>query len=109
MTTATATSTTTAATPFIRENFTYHGGYLMYNGDCGEFNEYYQEPCHPTRLGTRKEAFVARFKYGKSRKASFLTFLIKNVTVEEYFARMADDETPIGIVESKGYAPRTRR
>jgi hypothetical protein len=45
--------------------------------------------------------FVARFKRGG--KASFLTFLTKNFTVEEYFGRLAAGELPLRIVESKGY------
>ena len=45
--------------------------------------------------------FVARFKRGG--KASFLTFLTKNFTVEEYFGRLAAGEAPLKILESKGY------
>ena len=47
--------------------------------------------------------FVARFKYAKGGKASFLTFLTKNVTVEEYFARLDCGESPLTILQSKGY------
>jgi len=45
--------------------------------------------------------FVARFKRGG--KASFLTFLVKNFTVEEYFARLDAGESPLPILQSKGY------
>ena len=45
--------------------------------------------------------FVARFKRGG--KASFLTFLVKNFTVEEYFSRLDAGESPLKILESKGY------
>ena len=45
--------------------------------------------------------FVARFKRGG--KASFLTFLVKNFTVEEYFGRLAAGESPLKILEAKGY------
>ena len=38
--------------------------------------------------------FVARFKYAKGSKASFLTFLTKNFTVDEYFGRLAKGESP---------------
>jgi len=51
--------------------------------------------------GTTK--FVARFKYAKSSKASFLTFLTKNFTVEEYFSRLEKGEAPLDIVGSKGF------
>ena len=47
--------------------------------------------------------FVARFKYSKGSKASFLTFLTKNFTVEEYFGRLEKGESPLEIVRSKGY------
>ena len=47
--------------------------------------------------------FVARFKYSKAGKGTFITFLCKNFTVEEYFSRLAGGEAPLKIVESKGY------
>ena len=47
--------------------------------------------------------FVTRFKYARSSKASFINFLIKNFTVEEYFGRMAAGEQPLSILMSKGY------
>jgi hypothetical protein len=51
--------------------------------------------------GTTK--FVARFKYCRGTKASFLTFLTKNFTVEEYFSRLEKGEAPLEIVGSKGF------
>jgi len=51
--------------------------------------------------GTTK--FVARFKYAKGSRPSFLTFLTKNFTVEEYFSRLEAGEAPLDIVRSKGY------
>jgi hypothetical protein len=52
--------------------------------------------------------FVARFKYGD--KASFLSFLAKNFTVEEYFAELSAGTPPLKILESKGYVqPRLRK
>lgn len=51
--------------------------------------------------GTSK--FVARFKYVRGSRASFLTFLAKNFTVEEYFARLDGGESPLPILQSKGY------
>jgi hypothetical protein len=103
-------------TKFNKEDFSYHGGYLMYHGDCGKFNEYYAEPCHSTRLGMLKEKFVARFKYSSADKGRFLTFLIKNFTVEEYFsARNAkygplnNPHSPATILAAKGYISATVR
>ena len=54
-----------------------------------------------TPEGTNK--FIARFKYAKGSKASFLTFLTKNFTVDEYFGRLAKGESPLPILQSKGY------
>lgn len=89
---------------FIREDFEYHGGYLMYLGDCGEHNDFYGEDAHPTRVGKRRDKFVARFKYAStSSKGPWITFMIKNFTVEEYFGRLDAGETPLGILESKGF------
>ena len=47
--------------------------------------------------------FVARFKYAKAGRGSFITFLCKNFTVEEYFSRIDAGEPPLKIAESKGY------
>ena len=47
--------------------------------------------------------FVARFKHAKSSKNSFLTFLTKNFTVEEYFERLDKGESPLTILQSKGF------
>jgi hypothetical protein len=60
---------------------------------CGtEYVEY--------RTGTEVK-FVARFKRGG--RGPFITFLIKNFTVEEYFSRLDGGEAPLMILESKGY------
>jgi len=91
-------------TKFNRDDFSYHGGYLTYNGEQGEMTEYYTQPCHPTREGIAKPAFIARFKYAStSSKGPWITFLCKNFTVEEYLGRMAAGETPLEIVQSKGF------
>lgn len=47
--------------------------------------------------------FVARFKYARGSKSSFISFLIKNFTVEEYFGRLAAGEQPLTVLNSKGY------
>jgi len=64
--------------------------------DKGMYLNYY-------RVEGERPVFVARFKYRRSDQAGFITFLIKNFTVEEYFDRMANDESPLDILESKGY------
>lgn len=74
-------------TKFVKDQF--HGTeYVEYFLDSG--------PCSWDR---RK--FVARFKRGG--KVSFISFLIKNFTVEEYFSRLDGGEAPLKILESKGY------
>lgn len=62
---------------FVKSEFT-EGEYLTYNGQ-----------------------FVARFKRGG--RGSFITFLVKNFTVEEYFSRLQNGEAPLTILQSKGY------
>lgn len=52
---------------------------------------------------TYNNKFVARFKYSKSGKGAFLTFLTKNFTINEYFARLEGGEAPLIILQSKGY------
>jgi len=66
---------------FIKENFNYSGGYLTYDGK-----------------------FVARFKYAKDHN-QFKNFLIKNFVQSEYFDRLANGESPLGVLGSKGYIP----
>jgi len=72
-------------TAFTKDNF--HGTEYVY----------YTNPVD----GSTK--FVARFKYVKGSRASFLTFLTKNFTVEEYFGRLEKGESPLPVVQSKGY------
>jgi hypothetical protein len=67
-------------TQFVKEQFTVDREYVHYDGK-----------------------FVARFKHKPGSKASFVSFLIKNFTVEEYFAAMASGLAPLQIVNDKGY------
>lgn len=105
-------------TKFNKEDFSYHGGYLMYEGDAGRFNQYFEQPCHPTREGMVKPLFVARFKYSAKDKGRFLTFLIKNFTAEEFFAACNTENpenafkntfAPATVLEAKGYISATTR
>lgn len=50
-----------------------------------------------------KNKFVARFKHNRARWKDFRNFLVANFTPEEYFSRIENNETPLGILESKGY------
>ena len=73
----------TTTNTFIKENFSYSGGYLTYDDGVDRH-------------------FIARFKYvPKSSATKFMNFLIKNFTCEEYLER-ADKEAPLKILESKG-------
>ena len=71
---------------FDRSQFHYSGGHLTYGDDW---------------------QFVARFKYSTRDKAKFISFLMKNFTVNEYFRRMKSGECPVEILESKGYVSTT--
>ena len=73
---------------FKKENFNYDGMYLTYN-------------LHPNQHYGNNE-FVARFKYVKFAGA-FKSFLIKNFTTDEYFGRYKAGESPLDILESKGF------
>ena len=72
-------------TKFVKEMFETSGEYVTYF-DGGD-----------------RSKFVGRFKYAKSSKASFVSFLIKNFSVEEYFSRLESKESPLTILQSKGY------
>lgn len=71
-------------TSFTKENLRRDGAVVEYFDGTGRY-------------------FVARFKYGRESIGPFMTFLRKNFTVEEYFDRRAAGETPLGMVESKGF------
>jgi len=75
---------------FTKDTLLNAGGYIMY-APLG----------HMTPHTDRK--FVARFKDGRSGAASFVTFLIKNFTVEEYFAQIDAGVPPLKILEIRGY------
>lgn len=98
-------------TAFIKENFMWDGMYLMYAGEQGEYTKYYGEggaKCHPTRLGTAKEMFIARFKYGNYKPyKAWINFICKNFTVEEMAGMYASDDrninSPVGAMKYKGY------
>jgi len=78
-------------TKFKRSDFEYSGGYLTYRPDWDL----------PAR-------FIARFKYARKDKPGFLSFLIKNFSVEEYFSmRDVEKMAPVEILETKGYVSKT--
>lgn len=91
-------------TAFNKDDFRWDGMYLMYTGEQGYCTEYYghEENIHPTRRGTARDMFIARFKYGRKPWKTYVNFLVKNFTVEEYATRSAHGESPVEIVQSKG-------
>jgi hypothetical protein len=89
-------------TRFNKEDFTWDGMYLMYTGEHTQ-SKYYELPCHPTRVGTPRSEFIARFKYGNYKPwKAWVNFIVKNFTVEEYL-KLSTDIHPRGAMEAKGY------
>jgi hypothetical protein len=53
--------------------------------------------------------FVARFKHQRGDKAGFISFLIKNFSVEEYFT-LLETLPPLKVLETKGFLlPRLKK
>lgn len=78
---------------FIRDNFIKHGAWLSYEVNTKE-----------------RDRFVARFRYNRSRMGRFITFLIKNFEVEEYFELLEVQKlSPVKILEKKGFDPFSKR
>ena len=91
-------------TQFNKDDFNFDGMYLTYRGayeGAKLMNEVHPD-CHPSWIGKLKPAFVARFKYSGGYK-TFMNFLIKNFTCEEYFGRLDAGESPLEVLKSKGY------
>lgn len=55
---------------------------------------------HPDGLATPGK-FIGRFKRGG--RAHFISFLVKNFEVEEYFDALATFKAPLPALQSKGY------
>jgi len=83
-------------TPFTKQNLIHDGMYIHYTASGSRWDT--------------SNKFIARFKHSRDGLGSFMAFLRKNFTVEEYFARLDAGETPLGIVQSKGYiAPHIKK
>lgn len=80
-------------TRFNKDLFHFDGMYLVYGS--GQY--------------TKDARFIARFKYTKRDKASFIKFLIANFTVEEYLAGMDALKTPYEVLRSKGWESPTAK
>jgi len=92
---------------FNKENFSWDGMYLMYEGDLGKFNKSYSEvygdKCHPSRADMIVPAFIARFKYGPKPYKSWINFIAKNFDVEEWIELAENGVSPAAAMRSKGY------
>lgn len=93
-------------TNFNKAQFTFDGMYLMYEGEhegSKTFGEVHgPENCHPTRVDMMKPAFIARFKHGRKNWKTWVNFIVKNFTVEEYIA-LATETTPLQAMWTKGF------
>ena len=80
-------------TTFAKENFHFSGGYLTYHV-----------------IPSDRPRFVARFKYQRGDCGPFMTFLRNNFTIEEYFSAVDGGESPLKILEAKGFVlPRIKK
>ena len=71
---------------FNKDQFEFWGGYLTYDLQNGEHN-----------------VFIARFKYNRSLKGRFVTFLKNNFTVSEYLGYLETGLTPLAVLQNKGF------
>ena len=78
---------------FTKETLINRGGYVMWAKD-GKWETPYAD-----------WKFVARFRGGRGGGGvrSFMTHVIKNWTVEDYFAAMDAGQAPLEIVKTTGY------
>lgn len=111
-------------TAFIKEKFQWDGMYLMYNGPyegSKTVDEVYPD-CHPSKVGLQNPAFIARFKWGSKPYKSWINFLVKNATVEQYLElanhrnRFYSEKygyevhgSPVSAMEMLGFKPRKKK
>ena len=111
-------------TAFNKEDFTWDGMYLMYRGrHTNSVNMEEANPnCHPSWVGKPKPEFIARFKYGSKPYKSWINFLVKNATVEQYL-ELSDHKnkfysekygyevsgSPVAAMEMLGFKPRKKK
>jgi hypothetical protein len=91
-------------TAFIKEEFNWDGMYLMYRGaHTKSVNMEVASPnCHPSWIGKPKPTFIARFKYGRKPYKSWINFLVKNTTVEQY-TDLAEKTSPVEAMKQLGF------
>jgi hypothetical protein len=90
-------------TKFEKARFTDDGTFVFY---------VLPEPLAQKYAGTKglrgDRLFILREKYARPEKR-WINFIIKNFTVEEYVQLVMDGESPLGIVNSKGFVCRNQR
>ncbi len=103
-----------AQTPFQKDQFRWDGMYLHYEGkhnNSKTFDELYPD-CHPSNIGRIKPEFIARFKYGRKPYKTWINFLVKNFTVEEYLEMIdhtnPNHVAPLTAMETKGFTTPNR-
>lgn len=82
---------------FERQNFATKSGFIEYHTNPSTGID--GKPIYSVFGGK----VIARFKHSQKIRGRFITFLIKNFTVDEYLGRLAAGETPIDILKSKGF------
>lgn len=97
-------------TPFTKENFSWDGMYLMYQGafEGSRTMEQVSPNCHPSWHGMPERTFIARFKYGSKPWKSWVNYLVKTTTVEEYI-KLSQETSPMTAMETLGFKPRKKR
>ena len=94
-------------TRFNKEEFNWDGMYLMYRGSHTKSvnMEIARPDCHPSWHGKPEPTFIARFKYGSKPYKSWINFLVKNVSVEDYI-ELSENTSPARAMESLGFKGR---
>ena len=95
-------------TPFQKDKFNWDGMYLTYEGKQGLTRNYEEDypNCHPTRVGTPQPIFIARFKYGRKPYKTWINFICRNFTCEEWVMAQKENRAPLRIMQAKGYEGR---
>ena len=96
-------------TAFVKEKFSWDGMYLMYQGafEGSRTMEQVSPNCHVGWHGMPERTFIARFKYGSKPWKSWVNYLVKNATIEEYI-RLSQETGPMTAMEALGFKPRKR-
>lgn len=96
-------------TKFDKEKFFWDGSFLTYRGEYegSQTMDEVNPNCHPSWVGKMKPAFIARFKYGPKPYKSWINFLVKNATVENYL-ELSEKYSPLEAMRMLGFKPRKK-